>query len=90
VIQVRVDQPETRELSNRLSTEYLIHPEAAIDAIRNNAIFQAIDEQSFVKINFHVGEKIPGELGRSQRREADPGVMVPLVSKKDAILSKLL
>ncbi len=43
-----------------------------------------------IKIDFHVGEKIPGELGRSQRREVVPGVVAPLVSKEDAILSKLL
>ena len=28
-------------------------------------LFQAIDELSMVKIDFHVGEKIPGELDRS-------------------------
>ena len=62
----------------------------AADAIERNGLFQAIDEQSMIKIDFHVGEKIPGELGRSTLREIAPGLIAPLVSKEDAILSKLL
>ena len=90
VIQLAVDQPETKALLDRLSAGYLVNQQAAMDAIRGNALFQAIDEESLVKIDFHVGEKIPGELGRSKRREVVPGVVAPLVSKEDAILSKLL
>jgi hypothetical protein len=37
-----------------------------------------------------VGEKISGELERATSREVVPGIMAPLVSKEDAILSKLL
>ncbi len=37
-----------------------------MDAIEGRALFQAIDEASMLKIDFHVGEKIPGELGRSR------------------------
>jgi hypothetical protein len=37
----------------------------------------------------HVGEKIPGELSRSTRREIAPGLIAPVVSKEDAILAKL-
>ena len=90
VIQLAVDQPETKALLNRLSSGYFIHEQAAMDAIKSRALFQAIDEVTLVKIDFHVGEKIPGELGRTQRREVVPGVVAPLVSKEDAILSKLL
>jgi hypothetical protein len=43
-----------------------------------------------VKVDFHVGEKIPGELNRTSLREISPGLTAPLVSKEDAILSKLL
>jgi hypothetical protein len=90
VIQLSGNRPETRALLNRLSSGYLIHEQAAMEAIQRNGLFQAIDEASFVKIDFHVGEKIPGELERSRRREVVPGVTAPLVSKEDAILSKLL
>jgi len=90
VIHLDVGQPATKALLNRLSLGYLVHEQAAMEAIRSKSIFQAIDEESMVKIDFHVGEKIPGELGRSTRCEIVPGVTAPLVSMEDAILSKLL
>jgi hypothetical protein len=90
VIQLAIDQPETKALLDRLSSGYLVSEEAAFEAIKSHGLFQAIDEESLVKIDFHVGEKIPGELGRSTRREVLPGLVAPLVSKEDAILSKLL
>jgi hypothetical protein len=90
VIQLAIDQPETKLLLDRLSTGFIVHKQAVLDAIRARALFQAIDEESLVKIDFHVGEKIPGELGRSTHREIFTGVSAPLVSQEDAILSKLL
>jgi hypothetical protein len=90
VIQLAADQPETQRLLGRLSLGYLLHEPSAMDAIRTNALFRAIDEESLIKIDFHVGAKIPGELGRSTRRELFRGLTAPLVSREDAILSKLL
>ena len=60
-------------LLNRLSSGYLINEQAALDAIKRNGLFQALDEASMVKIDFHVGEKIPGELGRSIAPRDFPG-----------------
>jgi hypothetical protein len=90
VIQLDPYQPETKALLSCLSSGYLVHEQAVMEAIRSKSLFQAVDEESMVKIDFHVGEKIPGELGRTTRGEIFPGVTVPLVSKEDAILSKLL
>jgi Nucleotidyl transferase AbiEii toxin, Type IV TA system len=90
VIDLVNDRPETSLLLNRLSSGYFIDLPAAIDVIEHRSLFQAIDERSMVKIDFHVGEKISGELDRATRREVVPGIMAPLVSKEDAILSKLL
>ncbi len=90
VIQIEPDQPEARELLDTLSSGYLISESAAQEAIRTCRLFQAIDQESLVEIEFHVGEKIPGELGRSRPRELFPGLVAPLVSPEDAILSKLI
>jgi hypothetical protein len=90
VIQLTSDRPETTDLLDRLSSGYLIEEQVARDAISRSGLFQALDEASMVKIDFHVGEKIPGELGRSRIRELSPGLLAPLVCKEDAILSKLL
>jgi len=53
-------------------------------------LLACIYEQTFFKVDFHVGEAIPGELTRTRQQEIAPGVTVPLVNKEDAILSKLL
>lgn len=90
VLQLAVDQPETRALLERLSAGYLVTEPVALDAIKRNGLFQAIDQRSMIKVDFHVGEKIPGELERGTPREIFPGLTVRLVGKEDAILSKLL
>jgi hypothetical protein len=89
VIDLEVDRRETAELIARLSQSYLITKEVAIHAIEQRQLFQVIDNLSMIRIDFHVGEKIPGELGRSTQQEIVPGLIGPLVSKEDAILSKL-
>ena len=89
VVDLAVGRPETNEFLTRLSRSHLISREVAMQAIRQKELFQAIDNLSMIKIDFHVGEKIPGELTRSTRREIIPGVVAPLVSKEDSILSKL-
>lgn len=90
VIQIEGDPPEVRGLLDGLSSGYLINESAVREAVRTRRLFQAIDQESLIKVDFHVGEKIPGELGRSQSRELFPGLVVPLVSQEDAILSKLI
>jgi hypothetical protein len=90
VIDLTNDRPQTKLLLNRLCRGYFIDLPAAIDAIQRQSLFQAIDELSMVKIDFHVGEKIAGELERATQVEVVPGITAPLVSKEDAILSKLL
>jgi hypothetical protein len=90
VIDLTVHQPETKMLLIRLSSGYVIHEQAILDAIGRKNLFQAIDQVSMVKIDFHVGEKIPDELKRTSIREVSPGLITPLVCKEDAILSKLV
>jgi hypothetical protein len=90
VIQLSADRPETKALLEQLSTHYDINHQAIMEAIRQEGLFQVLDEQTVIKIDFHVGEKIPGELQRSTRQEVLPGLVIRLATKEDAILSKLL
>jgi len=90
VIQLSPDSPETKALLERLSLGYYINRQVVLDAIRQNGLFQVLDQETAIKIDFHVGEKIPGELLRSTRQQLLPGLTVRLVAKEDAILSKLL
>ncbi len=65
VIQLASETPKTQAFLEHLALGYLFHEQAAREAIANHCLFQAIDEASTIKIDFHVGEKIPGELDRS-------------------------
>ena len=90
VIRLSAASPETEQLLSRLFESYLIHTQTALQAIRERGLFQAIDQATLVKIDFHVREKIPGELDRTSRREFGAGLTVPLVSMEDAMLSKMI
>ena len=83
--------PEDRgALVQALSSAFLVNEASVREAIDRGAMFQALDQETMVKADFHAGELIRGELERSVRRELFEGVVVPLVSKEDAILSKLV
>jgi hypothetical protein len=90
VLRLSADRPEAMLLLARLSQTHFIDVPTALQAIRGNGLFQAMERATMVKIDFHVGEKIPGELDRSTVRDYAPGLQVRLPSKEDAILSKLI
>jgi hypothetical protein len=90
VLRISSDRPEAMLLLGRLSQAYFVDVPTALEAIRGNGLFQALERSTMIKIDFHVGEKIPGELNRSIVREYAPGLQIRLPSKEDAILSKLI
>ncbi len=49
-----------------------------------------LDKAETLKLDVYPRELIPGELGRSQQMELFPGVILPIVSRYDAALSKLI
>ena len=73
-----------------LSQKFIVDGAAIEDAVRRQAVFQALHGRTMIKVDFHVGEAIHGELDRSHSVEILAGVMAPLVSREDAILSKLI
>ncbi len=87
---VRLGAREARSLVRDLSRDFLINASSVQEAVRHNGMFQALDQETMIKVDFHVGELIGGELGRSRPQELFGGLVVPLVSKEDAILSKLI
>ncbi len=78
------------QLLATLADRFIVDPPAVIQAVSSKQLFQALHDETAIKIDFHVGEAIEGELSRSIKEEILPGIVVPLVSKEDAILSKLL
>lgn len=77
-------------LIGALASKFLIDPDATRRAIARDDMFQALDLDTYIKIDFHVGEAIPGELQRSIPREIFPGLTTNVVAVEDSILSKLL
>jgi hypothetical protein len=59
-------------------------------AIESRQMFQLIDIDQVIKLDLYVRTLIPGELDRSVRTELFPGVVLPIVSRCDAALSKLI
>jgi hypothetical protein len=90
VVAADMDADVIDELCRRLSAVFVVHRESVCEAIRRKDMFQALDTDNSVKIDFHVGEGVPGELSRSRRVLLAAGLEVPCVSREDSILSKLI
>ena len=68
-----------------------IHSADAIGrAIANKDMFQLIDSVESLKLDIYPRELIEGELGRSQPFEIFDGLIAPIASRADAVLSKLI
>ncbi len=59
-------------------------------AIGSREMFQLLDMDQVIKLDLYVRCLIPGELDRSVRTELFPGVVLPIVARTDAALSKLI
>jgi hypothetical protein len=53
-------------------------------------MFQLIDIEQVIKLDLYVRCLIPGELDRSVLTEIFPRIELPIASRTDAILSKLI
>ena len=62
----------------------------ARQAIASRQMFQLLDVDQVIKLDLYVRCLIPGELDRSVRTELFPGVELPVASRADAALSKLV
>ena len=87
---VRLAPSDARVLAEDLSREFLVDGERVARAVETGGLFQALHREQVIKADFHVGESVPGELDRSRMVELFEGLDVRIVSKEDAILSKLL
>ncbi len=87
---VRLAPADAGSVARALSPEFLVDQQRAARAAEVGGVFQALHQELVIKADFHVGEAVPGELGRSRTIELFEGLHVRVVSKEDAILSKLL
>lgn len=60
------------------------------EAINTRGMFQLMDREESLKLDVYAREMIPGELDRSQPTEVFEGEFLPMASRADTILAKLV
>lgn len=90
VVKLAPGGEELSQLLEKCAIDFLFDEVAIREIVAQKGIFQMLDQETMIKVDFHVGEAIPGELARAVEVELFPSLSVPLVSKEDAILSKLI
>ena len=71
-------------------SDFVFSSEAMKDAVRNKTLFQLFDSVESLKLDIYPREMIEGELSRSQEVEIFESVSLPIASRVDAAISKLL
>ena len=72
------------------SSDFLYTGSVVRKAIQTGDLFQLLDRSESLKLDIYPRELIPGELQRSQMLELFEGVFLPVVSRTDAAISKLI
>ena len=72
------------------SSDFLFTESVVRQAIQTGDLFQLLDKSESLKLDIYSRELIPGELQRSQILELFEGVFLPVVSRTDAAISKLI
>lgn len=81
---------EVNQLVELLSPDFFIQKQAVEDAVRRKSMFQAVHLATNFRTDFHVNHGENGEFERSNIFEIIPGLEVPIISRFDAIMSKLI
>lgn len=86
VARIRIDQ-----LIGQLAcSDFLFTEQVVRQAVQTGNLFQLLDKTESLKLDVYPRELIPGELQRSQKMELFTGVYLPVVSRIDAAISKLI
>lgn len=72
------------------SSDFLFTEIVVRHAVQTGGLFQLLDKSESLKLDVYSRELIPGELQRSQTLELFEGVFLPVVSRTDAAISKLI
>jgi hypothetical protein len=69
---------------------FLVELPSARQAVDEKRMFQILDLEQALKLDLYPEASIPGELDRSVLAEVLPGIRLPIASRGDAALSKLI
>jgi hypothetical protein len=91
VVSPEVARTRIDDLVNELeSSDFLFTERVVRQAVQSGNLFQLLDKTESLKLDIYPRELIPGELRRSQIMELFAGVFLPVVSRTDAAISKLI
>jgi hypothetical protein len=84
-------QPRLDDFLSALQAgDYLFTPQVVRDAVKQGRMFQVIDGQEMLKLDVYTSELVGGELDRSTKFELFPGLPLPIASRPDLAMSKLI
>ena len=94
-IDIVIDNAQTQatlaELLKRLEgSDFLFDAESVRRAVISRGMFQLLDRRESLKLDIYPRELIPGELNRSVEQEVFEGTMIPIASRVDTVVSKLV
>lgn len=72
------------------SSDFIHNPVAVREAIASMGLFQLLDGIESLKLDIYPRELVPGELDRSVREFVFEGEELPIASRTDAAISKLI
>lgn len=91
VVSPEVARSRVDDLIDQLArSDFLFTERVVRQAVQSGGLFQLLDKSESLKLDIYPRELIPGELQRSQAMELFDGVFLPVVSRLDAALSKLI
>ena len=91
VVSPEVAKRRVDDLLNELASSDFLFTERVIrHAVQFEDLFQLLDKSESLKLDIYPRELISGELQRSQTLELFEGVFLPVVSRTDAAISKLI
>ena len=77
-------------LAALIEAGFYLEESTARAAIERKRMFQILDIEEALKLDLYLEDAIPGELDRSVMAEVLPGLALPIASRSDAALSKLI
>jgi hypothetical protein len=86
VARIRVDDL----IAHLACSDFLFTERVLRQAIQSGNLFQLLDKTESLKLDIYPRELIPGELQRSEIMELFAGIFLPVVSRTDAAISKLI
>ncbi len=91
VVDADVIQTQLSNFLDQLKQHRFVYDEASIGhAVVLGQQFQIFDNDSMLKLALYAGDLVPGSLGRAVEIEILPGLEMPVASRPDLVLSKLI